>query len=149
MIHFFPNSERLRTVYSVIITWVLAAIWVTAGVTKLTLIDQFKDVVKTIIPGLRAMAPAICFIVIGCEVLTAVTLLVPRSRQIGMILTCALSAAFAAVNLIRINEGIHAPCSCFGKIFVMSPVAALVLDIAMLLAASSFIGAKPALGVQL
>lgn len=139
----------LSTKRSFVLRLVLASLWFIAGWAKLSLLDQFKDVMKTILPGLSNQALAMCLIVIAVELLTGAALLIPRFSKFGALSTCALSSVFAAVNLIRINEGLHAPCSCFGKIFVISPVVALALDVAMLWGTSSLVGADPAQGVQL
>lgn len=135
------SSVLLRTLVNVsrihvrfVIAALLGIMWAGAGLAKSRDMEQFNDVVRGILPALGREAAFVCIAVVVAEFVAAILLFVPRLLPLGAQLSVSLAMLFAAVNLVRMNEGLRPPCSCVGTVFTLSPAVTLALDLGVLVA---------------
>ncbi len=115
----------------------MALVWLVAAVMKTLSFDEFRPVIGAFLPSFGSVDTAIAATVIVAEALIAI-LLFTRHRLVGAWLSAILASAFLGANFLRILEGVHAPCACFGILYTLTPVAMIAID-AALIAASLYL----------
>ena len=117
-----------------ILRFLLSATWGLAAVGKLLTINQFDSVIESIIPLKGPYSQVLAFAIVAFEAFAAIGFLFRRTIPASSFISCILASAFAAVNLIKIAEGVGTQCGCFGQLFTIDPWAALLLNAAIFLA---------------
>lgn len=92
----------------------VAVVLGTAAVAKVREPGPFVAAVGALVP--RRMSKAVAWLVIGAELLAAVTCLVPVTLAFGLALAVVLFAAFALVAVRSARAPAPLPCACFGAV---------------------------------
>jgi hypothetical protein len=119
-------------------------LWLTTAIVKTLSIDQFINAIGAVVSLPTPYNEIGAYTLIGMEWLAAIGLLFQRLFTIAALLSCVLASAFAAVNLIRIVEGLTVPCGCFGELLTLNPWTALLLN-AVIFIIGLTISGRPAL----
>jgi hypothetical protein len=102
------------TLFSTGVGLLIAVVLGTAAVAKIREPGPFVTAVGTLVP--RSVRKQVAWIVIGAELLAAVTSLVPFTLAFGLALAIVLLAAFAVVALRSALAPAPLPCACFGSV---------------------------------
>ncbi len=102
------------TLFATGVGLLIAVVLGTAAVAKVREPGPFVTSVGTLVP--RAFSKPVAWIVIGAELLAAVTSLVPATLALGLTLAIVLFAAFAVVALRSARAPVPLPCACFGSV---------------------------------
>lgn len=94
--------------------WMLAIVFGWAGATKVTDPSAFANAIA----GFRLVpwpvGVALALYLPWLELIVAITLLVSRWRQSGLLLAAVLSTVFVVVWAITWTRGLDVACGCFG-----------------------------------
>lgn len=123
-------SIRSLTYWALIGT--LVVLFMVSGISKIIQIKQFEDSIMTarIVPSF--LVDYVSRFIVGLEIAVSIGLLFGKTREKSLGLIFLLSSAFLAYSIWRMLQGISMPCHCFGILFRMSPVASILLNIAII-----------------
>ena len=94
--------------------YIVAAVFVLAGLAKLGDISAFSDAVAAF--GILPLFAVNIFAMVlpWVEILSGVCVFAPRWRNEGLLLTVALNVIFIIAAGVAMAKGINTDCSCFG-----------------------------------
>ena len=110
----------------------IAILYASSAVLKLTALTQLNDSI-----GSAGLFPArwsgpIGILTIAAELTAALLIVIPLVRSKGIFLAQCLSALFFGYSLWRFYQDIPVPCSCFGPLFTVPPLAMVLLNVVIL-----------------
>lgn len=111
---------------------VISTILLASVAGKLTTLDQFVRVLSKTFGTTYSWDRVLAVIIICFELSTAVTLLVPRWRQLGSSACAILLLSFLSFHALKWIDNISVPCLCFGALYKVQPLHAVLLSSAML-----------------
>ena len=91
-----------------------AALLLSSGIAKAAAGRQLSQALVELLPALGPAARPLVRGLAVAETMTALSLLVPATRQIGAVCLAVLGVLFGAVGLAGRLRGSALPCGCFG-----------------------------------
>lgn len=131
-------SSHLAKVARIVARYFLAGVFLLAAVTKLRTFGEFAAtlVAARLFPD--QLVPVVGATVIILELAVLGLLLPnPRVRQSALAIAVFLCCTFLAYSAWRWLENIQVPCHCFGTLFTLEPYQSVLLNVVLLLLASS------------
>jgi len=114
------------------LSYVLGAIFLIAGISKLFVLNAFAMTVATIAPIPFGCARILAIGIIGVEILGAIALFAQFKTRMVSVLFCVLVAVFAWILSSAVILGREITCNCFGKVGLrMTNTQEFFLDIAL------------------
>lgn len=117
-----------------LIRYSIAALFLVAVIAKCRAFYQVVAMVK--VSGLfpADMAVPVAYAIPAMELILVLVLLLPSAKmvQLSSAATIGVCSLFLTFSIWRGLNGIKAPCSCFGILFRMSPIEAILLNLAIL-----------------
>lgn len=117
-----------------IICFLFIALFWYAAVSKLLDFGQFAFTIGQN-PILRPIAKPVATSVVGTEIITAILLLLPRYRRMGLYLSLGLMTIFTVFIFYVTNFASKVPCSCGGVLAKMGWTVHLYFNIAFVILA--------------
>lgn len=110
----------------------LTALYVVAAVVKMQAFSQLRDtlMLSKLIP--YDWVGFVGATVIALELLIGLSLLLPPMRQTALQSGVILHCLFLSYAVWRLVELIPTPCSCFGRLFTLSPFAEIGINALLL-----------------
>ena len=126
------SASMLRGRTTSVLAWTVAMCFFASAFLKAKDFDQTLGVLdkSQLIP--EGWVQPSGYLLLATEAITAASLLIPLPRQWGLRSGAILSATFASYAVWRALKGIDAPCACFGRLFVMSPLQSGLLALGLL-----------------
>lgn len=115
-----------------ILSYLLGAIFLVAGVSKLFALDAFAATVGTITLLPLTTGRMIAIGIVGVEILGAIVLFTHYRTRMVSVMFCALVAVFVWVLLSAVVQGREITCNCFGNLGIaLTNAQELLLDIVL------------------
>lgn len=121
-----------RSNVPVVIVAVISVTLLASVAGKLTSLDQFLRVLSNTFGTAYPWDRVIAALVICFELSTAVTLLIPRLRAFGSNACTLLLLSFLSFHALKWIDKIAVPCMCFGAVYKIQPLYAILLSLVML-----------------
>jgi hypothetical protein len=101
---------------------------------KLSPLDQFVRVLSKTFGITSPLDRILAILVIGFELSTAIALLVPKWRNPGTSACTVLILCFISFHVLKWIDKVPVPCLCFGAMYKVQPLYAVLMSTAMLVA---------------
>lgn len=128
-----------RRVALLVLRWAVAAIFLTAGISKLLAFPDFLRFLADL-PWVPApAAPAVGAVVWALEIWIGLCLLINQSARTAAVGGVVLSVAFAAANTGLLLAGSEEECGCFGAAVTLPPERMLGVNAFLLVACATLL----------
>jgi len=124
------RRSEVKSAFSVLVAWLFGAVFVWAGIVKLSGLDDFQSVLRTYQIFPESSLTWIAAVMPWFEILLGVGLMIPHWRQASAFGVLGLNIAFIVILLSLLFRGITVSCGCFGV--ELLPVGSWTLLLAIL-----------------
>ena len=127
-----------------LLSGILSLVFLTSAVAKTRSFHELESTLAAsrLVPVLLVSQAATLLLV--TEFLLAFLLLLPVARRPALHASIVLVSVFAAYSTWRWMQGIPVPCHCFGRLFQLTPIQSILINLALL----SVLGQSIALSVR-
>lgn len=130
--------------------YLIAAVFAVTATLKILSFDETLGSIDKSLIVPPSLVPTVGVLVVASEILIVILLLAKRTRRLGLSLALGLSSIFVGYAVWRQKMGVIAPCACFGKLFLMTPIQSGLLALALAVGSAILLNqARPVSAAQL